>query len=445
MSRAPSIRARLIVGAALVLVGFLALGGYAVQRAHQESVRDAQYAHLQTTVYLLLAAAELDAGGALVMPAAFPEPRLSLPGSGLYASVTNLRRHEQWQSGSCVGVDLPFPSGDGVGQWRLEIVRKGPSAYLAATYAVRWNVGGLQAPLELSVMEDLAPLDEESARFVRTLWAWLGGTALVLLASQTLLLQWALAPLGRVAREVRRIEGGEQARIDGRYPPEIAALTDSINTLIGNERVRQGRYREALSYLAHSLKTPLAVLRASGDDEARLPAVVAEQVARMDDIVQHQLARAAAGTGATFAAALPLAPVIERIRASLAKVYADRKIALRVDCPPGLSWRMDEGDAYELLGNLMDNAAKWARSIVQVKAWREGARLRLCVEDDGPGFADTAELLKLHVRGDERVPGHGVGLAVVNEIVLARSGELGLSRSSLGGARVDVALPGEQG
>ena len=445
MSRAPSIRARLILGAVLVLVGFLALGGYAVQRAHEQSVRSAQYARLQTTVYLLLAAAELDANGALVMPAAFPEPRLSLPGSGLYASVTSLHRQEQWRSGSSVGVDPPFATAGGIGQWRFGVVRKEPSAYLAATYAVRWNIGGLQAPLVVSVMEDLAPLERESARFVRTLWAWLGGTALVLLMSQTLLLHWALAPLGRVAREVRRIEDGQQARIDGRYPPEIAALTDNINTLIGNERLRQSRYREALSYLAHSLKTPLAVLRASSDDAARLPAVVGEQVARMDDIVQHQLARAAAGTGATFAAALPLAPVIERIRASLAKVHADKGVSLRVECPPDLSWRIDEGDAFELLGNLMDNAAKWARSTVQVRAWRDGSRLRLCIEDDGPGFADTREVLKLHVRGDERVPGHGVGLAVVNEIVLARSGELGLSRSSLGGAKVDVALPGERG
>jgi len=108
MSGASSIRARLILGAALVLVGFLALGGYAVQRAHEASVRSAQYAHLQTTVYLLLAGAELDHDGALVMPAVFTEPRLSLPGSGLYASVTSLHRRERWRSGSSIGVDPPF-------------------------------------------------------------------------------------------------------------------------------------------------------------------------------------------------------------------------------------------------------------------------------------------------------------------------------------------------
>jgi two-component system sensor histidine kinase PhoQ len=143
-----------------------------------------------------------------------------------------------------------------------------------------------------------------------------------------------------------------------------------------------------------------------------------------------------------FAAPLPLAPLMERIRTSLTKVYADKKLELAVDCPPDLAWRIDEGDAFELLGNLMDNAAKWARREVRVSARREASTLHVCIEDDGPGFADTREVLKLHVRGDERVPGHGVGLAVVNEIVLARGGELALSKSSLGGAKVDVSLPG---
>jgi two-component system sensor histidine kinase PhoQ len=440
MRPAASIRARLIVGAALVLLGFRAFAGVGLQRAHVDSVRSARFAGLQTTVYLLLAGAELDANGALVMPAAFPEPRLSLPGSGLYASVVNPDRREQWRSGSSVGMDLPFPASGDTGQWRFEVVRGGRGAYLAATYAVRWTVGGLQAPLVVSAMEDASILERESSAFARTLGLWLAGTGVVLLASQTLLLHWALSPLQRVAREVRRVESAQQEHIEGRYPAEIAALTENINALVRNERVRHTRYKEALSYLAHSLKTPLAVLRASSDDTAALPGVVAEQVTRMDDIVQHQLARAAAGGGPLFAAPVPLAPLLERIRASLAKVYADKGLAISVDCAPEVAWRIGEGDAFELLGNLMDNAAKWAAGQVRVRAWRDGSRLRVCVEDDGPGFSETRDVLKLHVRGDERVPGHGVGLAVVDEIVRAQGGELSLSRSALGGAKVDVTL-----
>ncbi|MEP7140441.1 MAG: ATP-binding protein, partial [Caldimonas sp.] len=209
---------------------------------------------------------------------------------------------------------------------------------------------------------------------------------------------------------------------------------------IAQERLRQTRYREALSFLAHSLKTPLAVLRTALAEPAQLPATVAAQVTRMDDIVQHQLGRAAASGASRFVPALGLAPVLERVRDSLAKVYADKGLVFTLDCEPALAWRIDEGDAFEILGNLMDNAAKWARQRVAVSARREGDRLHLRVDDDGPGFGDTSAILQLHVRGDERVPGHGVGLAVVNDLVASHGGELTLARSEMGGGRVEIVL-----
>jgi two-component system sensor histidine kinase PhoQ len=246
--------------------------------------------------------------------------------------------------------------------------------------------------------------------------------------------------LTRVAREIRRIEHGEQAKVEGSYPVEITALTNNLNTLIQQERVRQTRYKEALSFLAHSLKTPLAVLRTAQSDPAHLPAAVSQQVARMDDIVQHQLGRAAASGSARFAPHLQLAPVLHRIRDSLDKVYVEKMLAIAIECPPELKWRIDEGDAFEMFGNVMDNAAKWARRHVTVRALRNGNRLIIRVDDDGPGFGDTQSILQLHVRADEQVPGHGVGLAVVNDLVASHEGELILSHSELGGARVEILL-----
>lgn len=439
-----SIRARLILGATIVLVAFMAVAGLAVQQAHEDSVRTAHFARLQGTVYLLLAGAELDAAGALVMPAAFPEPRLSLPGSGLYATVVNVNRGEEWQSASTVGVTPPFQRSAAVGQWRYDTVGGAAGAYLVVAYGVKWSRPGADAPLVLSVAESKAGFDREVGAFKRTLWTWLGTAGVLLLLSQILLLEWGLSPLQRVAREIRRVESGEQAKVEGRYPTEISALTGNLNTLIEQERVRQTRYKEALSYLAHSLKTPLAVLRTAPAGElAQLPGTVAQQVARMDDIVQHQLSRAAASGSARFVPMLALAPVAGRIRDSLAKIYAGKGLAITVECPADLSWRIDEGDAFELLGNVMDNAAKWAGQRVAARIWRDGSRLRIRIDDDGPGFADTQSVLQIHVRGDERVPGHGVGLAVVNELVASHQGELKLSRSDeLGGARVDISLPG---
>lgn len=436
-----SLRARLMLGAALMLVVFLLGAGWAVQRAHEESVRAARFARLQATVYLLLAAAEVEAAGTLVMPVAFPEPRLSLPGSGLYASIVNLARRETWRSGSMVGVQAPQPGLVSTGQWRQEVAGAAGRDYLAVSTGVSWAGSAGPVPLVLTVFEDKAEFDREIGVFERTSWAWLGGAALLLLLSQTVLLGWGLAPLRRATREIRAIEHGDQATVEGQYPVEVAALTDNLNTLIAQERQRQTRYREALSFLAHSLKTPLAVLRTALGDPAQLPAAVATQVARMDDIVQHQLGRAAASGASRFVPALALAPVMERIRDSLAKVYADKGLVFTLHCESALTWRIDEGDAFELLGNLMDNAAKWARQQVAVSVRREGDRLHLRIDDDGPGFGDTRAILQLHVRGDERVPGHGVGLAVVNDLVASHGGELALLRSDLGGGRVEIVLP----
>ena len=436
-----SIRARLILGATLVLVAFVAAAGWAVQRAHADSVRAARFARLQSTVYLLLAGAELDAHGALVMPLSFPEPRLSLPQSGLYANIVNVARHEEWQSASAVAMHPPFQRSVAVGQWRYDTPTVAGDNYLAVGYGVNWAVGTQAAPLVLSVVEDRAGFDREVAIFARTLWTWLGGAALLLLLSQAVLLQWGLAPLRRVANEIRRIERGEQAEVVESYPTEIAALTDNLNTLIRQERVRQTRYKEALSFLAHSLKTPLAVLRSALGEPAQLPATVSQQVTRMDDIVQHQLGRAAASGAARFRPYLRLAPIVNRIRDSLAKVYADKGLAFTVDCAPELEWRIDEGDAFEMLGNVMDNAAKWAQHRVAARVWQDGGGLAIRVDDDGAGFSDTQTVLQIHVRADEQVPGHGVGLAVVNDLVASHHGELKLSRSEWGGGRVEMLLP----
>lgn len=437
-----SIRARLLLGAALVLLAFMAGAGFAVQRAHADSVRASHFSRLQGTVYLLLAGAELDASGALVMPAGFAEPRLSLPGSGLYASIFNPARDQAWRSASTLGVaDPPFRRDVQQGQWLFETVEGETASYLAASYRVNWEGRTAQAPLVLSVLEDKTAFDRELGTFARTLWTWLGGAGVLLLLAQLLLLRWGLRPLRHVSTEIRRVEAGEQERIEGRYPMEISGLTDNLNALILQERVRQTRYKEALSFLAHSLKTPLAVLRNALADPAQLPAAVEQQVARMDDIVQHQLGRAAAGGATRFAPPVLVAPVLERIRDALAKVHAQKGLQFSVECAPDLTWRMEQGDLFEMMGNVMDNAAKWARSRVLVRAAREGGALVIRVDDDGPGFSDTESVLRIHVRGDERVPGHGVGLAVVNDLVASHRGELKLTRGDLGGARVEIVLP----
>jgi len=445
-----SIRTRLLWGAFLVLLAFLAGAGWAVQQAYVDSVRAQRYARLQTTIYLLMAGVELNANDSPVMPAMLAEPRLSLPESGLYANIANVTKGEEWQSSSTLGLSLPFQRSQEAGQWRFDTVSAGQvesdtqtmagRTFLSATYAVKWSVNHQVAPLVFSVLEDRAEFEREVQAFKRTLWSWLGGTGLLLLFTQIVLLRWGLAPLGRMAREVQRIERGEQATLDGRYPIELAGLARNLNVLIDQERARQTRYKDALDDLAHSLKTPLAVLRVSLDEPSELPGIVAQQVDRMDDIIVHQLGRAGASGAARFAPRLALAPLVNRIREALVKVYAEKSLTFTVDCPSDLTWRIDEGDAFEILGNVLDNAAKWAKHEVSVRIWIEATRLHICVTDDGPGFAGPQLVPPRRVRLDERVPGHGIGLAVAKDLITSHQGELRISQANTGGAQIDMVL-----
>ena len=437
-----SIRSRLVAGGFLVLLAFLAFAGWAVQQAYADSLRTQRFARLQTTVYLLMAGAELDATGSLVMPPSLAEPRLSLLGSGLYANVSNLDKGEEWQSASTVGLNLPFQRHQTTGEWRLETVAAPATlridkptaglAFLAATYAVKWSTNNKDAPLVFSVLEDKAEFDQEVSAFERTLWSWLIGTGLLLLLTQTLLLRWGLRPLGQVAREIQHIEQGVKTHVEGNYPRELVGLTHNLNLMIDQERARQTRYKEALDDLAHSLKTPLAAMRASLDEPTALANIVNQQVTRMDDIVRHQLGRAGAAGATRFSPHLALAPVLFRIRDTLAKVYAEKN----------LSFTITEGDAFEMLGNVLDNAAKWAKSEVAVTVSLERDRLCIRITDDGPGFIDPQAGQTRRVRLDETVPGHGIGLAVVRDLVASYQGELTISRAPSGGAQLDIILPG---
>ncbi len=447
-----SIRSRLVAGGFLVLLAFLAFAGWAVQQAYADSLRTQRFARLQTTVYLLMAGAELDATGSLVMPPSLAEPRLSLLGSGLYANVSNLDKGEEWQSASTVGLNLPFQRHQTTGEWRLETVAAPATlridkptaglAFLAATYAVKWSTNNKDAPLVFSVLEDKAEFDQEVSAFERTLWSWLIGTGLLLLLTQTLLLRWGLRPLGQVAREIQHIEQGVKTHVEGNYPRELVGLTHNLNLMIDQERARQTRYKEALDDLAHSLKTPLAAMRASLDEPTALANIVNQQVTRMDDIVRHQLGRAGAAGATRFSPHLALAPVLFRIRDTLAKVYAEKNLSFTIDCPPNLSWQITEGDAFEMLGNVLDNAAKWAKSEVAVTVSLERDRLCIRITDDGPGFIDPQAGQTRRVRLDETVPGHGIGLAVVRDLVASYQGELTISRAPSGGAQLDIILPG---
>jgi len=440
-----SLNARVTLGAALVLAVFLVLSAIALERAFRDSARNARQERLLAQIYLLMAAAEVNAQGDLTLASGPSEPRLEQPGSGLYAAISDGTGNVVWRSRSTLSVEAPHGAPLPTGAQRFEEVDSGPG-FLVESFGVSWATAAGSFPFTFSVAEDRRPYAEQLAVYRRSLWTWLGAMALVLLAAQWGILRWGLSPLRRVADELTRLERGEQERIAGRYPAEVQRLTDNLNTLLTHERSLQKRYRDALADLAHSLKTPLALVRGALRDAGRTDAAARtldEQIDRMDRIVAYQLQRASTSGRTRLATPQPLRPAVERMLAALAKVYGDKRIATEVAVDAALRFRGDEGDLTELLGNLLDNAFKWGRTQVRVSARAAGGRLTLCVEDDGPGIApeQAQRVLERGVRADQSVPGQGIGLAVVRDIVDAYDGELRIERCGLGGACITLVLP----
>lgn len=445
-----SLGARVALGASLVLLVFVALTAITLDRAFRESALSATQQRLLGQTYLLMAAAEVEPQGHLTMPATLPEARFSLPSSGLYGMIVDANGGVLWRSRSAIGAPAALGRALPAGQHSFE-QRRGTDdhEYLVVSYGVQWTTAARRHPLTFVVGEERSPFVAQIQRYRRTLWGWLGAMALLLVLTQALTLRWGLRPLRRVSQELAAIENGSQDQLLGQYPTELAGLTRNLNELLRHERAQQHRYRNALGDLAHSLKTPLAVLRSALADSSSSktsaidPHLVEEQVVRMDHIISYQLQRAATAGRLRLTAPIHLRALVDRLIKSLNKVHRDKQVQIIENIEEESRFYGDEGDLMELLGNTLDNAYKWCRHRVRVSAARDSGNLILRIEDDGPGIgaADADLILQRGVRSDEHVPGHGIGLATVRDILQAYDGDIVIARSPLGGADIRLRLP----
>lgn len=442
----PSLRLRLLIVAAAVLLLALALVGAAMDRAYRAAELTALTERLESAIYLVLASLEFDASGAPAVDEGLADARLESPGSGLYAGVVT--RAGEWHSPSLLGVDEP-PTPGVLGRGiRVLAEPAAAESWFRMDMGVGWERadGGI-IDLTVWAAEDPQRFTSAVRSFRAGLWRWLALAAGLVILAQALILVVALRPLHQVAREVSAVESGRQAELGGDYPRELQPLTVNLNALLSSERANVEQYQRALADLAHSLRTPLAVLRArleekSAPERDQLLAAVAD----LQHLVRHQLDRAARSARRTMHPPLAVEPVLARIAASIEKLYPDAGVELRVQ--PGLHAHIAERDLLEVAGNLVENAAKYGEGRIRVSAesgppGRRHAGFALEVADDGPGIEldRFAELLQRGVRGDERREGYGLGLAIVQQIVDAYGGRLELKPSDLGGAQIRVILP----
>jgi two-component system sensor histidine kinase PhoQ len=440
MSR--SITRRLLASNLLVLAGFLGLAGVALDRAYRTSVETATREQLQAHIYTLLSAAKEDGQGRMRMPEVLTAPAFNQPDSGLYAQIEGENGDYRWRSGSLLGRSEHLITASRPGETRFRINER----LAVFDQGIAWEDDfGEPIRYSLTVAMDSQALSMQQTGFRETLWLWLGGVALMLLTVQILLARWGLSPLRDMSAAVRRIESGDSSRVEGPVASELQGLSDNLNSLIEQNRLRQERVRNSLGDLAHSMKTPLAVLRGAaerGSDEA-LRQQISEQTRRIDQMVSYQRQRAAVAGTSNVTRPILLSPILRRLCNSLDKVHCDREIRCSLELPADIALRADEGDLFELFGNLLENAYRHCRNRVRVSAHLVEGQLRVDVEDDGDGIAaeDATRLLRRGERADQRHPGEGIGLAVVCEIVTQYGGTLNISDSDLGGADVQLLLP----
>ncbi|MGI9302741.1 MAG: ATP-binding protein [Gammaproteobacteria bacterium] len=444
-----SLKARLLLTATLVLLIFIVFTGLALDRAFHSSAEQAVRDRLQGLVYALLGAAEIDSDGAVaVAEGELPDERLQQPDSGLYQVVMDNDSRLLWRSPSLLG-KLPLAAVPGVGEWSFQRVgaTSGPELFTLA-FGVNWTVSDAHHyRLTFAVAEDVLAFKRQLQGFRRTLFGWLIASAAVLLLVQLFVLAWGMAPIRQFVTELRGIEAGDKGQIETHYPAELRPLANGLNALLRHERNQQTRYRNALADLAHSLKTPLAVIRALAEQnpltaEERLR--LSEQVGQMDRIVAYQLHKASTAGRRALMQPIAIRPICERIVGALTKVYQEKDVKFIIEIDPELAFPADEGDLTELFGNLLDNACKFCKHEIEVGAQRHDGHLHVRVEDDGRGFppGETERVLKRGERGDTRPEGQGIGLSAVQEIVAAYDGEIMLERSARGGGRVALTLAG---
>jgi len=438
--------------ASVVLTGFLGMTGWVLDRAFYDSAEAALKERLQGNIYALIAGSDVNTKGVMKFPESLAEPRFANPGSGLYAQIMSHDGKQVWRSASSVGLQIPYLTKLPRGISKFDVATT-PTGMRVFTFnmGLAWEVRRKEVGFTFGVAESMDAFNSQLRSFRKSLWSGLGGATLLLLLVQSVILRWGLRPLRRVAEDLRAIEQGKATHLEGRYPSELQGMTRNLNALLRSEREHLDRYRNTLSDLAHSLKTPLAVLQGEVDaprSPEQLRETLAEQVARMRQLVDYQLQKAATVGRTTLTAPVSVADIIERLVSSLVKVYAEKNVACKVAIHHDVVFAGDKSDLMELAGNLLDNAFKYCRAQVQVSARQERAKdgravMHLTVEDDGPGIAEEKQraVLARGVRADERAPGQGIGLAVVRDIVELYRGKLVLGRSErLRGARVTVSV-----
>jgi len=453
-----SITARLFFASALLLPVFLGVTGFFLDRAFQVSLLTAEKARLQRNIYLLYSAADLptkllkkNEKPRLIMPKELKDKDFERINSGLYAYLFNDKKELVWQSNS-TSLQTP-PTYDQIspklklGESAEIIFELENENYFLAYSDIFWEVAkNREVPFRFVAVHDSEDFIAEKNAYRNQLWKWLGAVGILLLIAQTAILRWGLQPLKQLAKALNAMQSGDTRDIEGDHPDELQDIVDNLNQVLAREQALRQRYRNSLSDLAHSLKTPLAVMQAKlsqASADAELQQLVAEQVARMNQVVSYQLQRAVSSQQQGSHQRTELEPIVLRLLNVLQKVYANKGMKIQTTLAAHSVFAGDEQDLMEVIGNIAENAFKYGKSQVAIHSEIKDKHLVICISDDGPGIPaeQQTRILERGHRLDTNIPGQGIGLAVAADIIHSYAGQLKVGKSPLGGAEFQLWLP----
>jgi len=448
-----SLKFRLIISAMAMIFIILPIIGLTLSNAFEKQIINSVKKELTAYSYSLLAVAEIDQQ-TLFMPEQLLENQFNVIQSGLYGVITkisdtklnNIKNNTSsnntvlWHSNSLLSVNTPLiPSSPKVGQTSFLTFNFEQQKHFIFSLSVSFTSNKGDFELTVHVIKNYDDFETLVLQFQQQLWTWLLILMMLLFLVQGIWLIWTLRPLTKLSTEMTQIEQGQLDELNQNYPFELTQVTQQLNMLLRTERQQRKRYRNALSDLAHSLKTPLAVIQS----QAELTQDSNGQLAIINQIIEHQLKRAQSAGESSWHIGVNVKDSLDKLVNTMKKIHHQKNLALNCEVNKNITFKGDEADLLEILGNLIDNACKAAKQQVSISAHQSKQNITLVIADDGVGIDKALQdsILKRGTRIDTYQQGHGIGLAIVRDLVESYQGQLNISHATeLGGAKFTVTF-----
>ncbi len=444
--RLNTLQIRLLASALAMIVIILPVIGVLLNSAFSEQIHSGIKNELSAYSYAILAVAEVE-DQQLLMPEQLLENQFNVSESGLYAMFTLATNQSigpsqmplsnsqpSWASPSFLGmekpIDLPAPA---LGSGSFNNINIANKPHFIYSFTVSFSEVGQSLPLTLHIIKDQADYLLSVQKFKQQLWLWLLVLMMVLLVLQIIWLRFSLKPLQIIQQELVAVEQGQAQKLHASYPIELARVAKQLNVLLNTEQLQRQRYRNALSDLAHSLKTPLAVIQTQDE----LSETSKQQLSLINKTIEHQLKRAQSAGQSAWHLGVKIKPCVDKLVNALTKIYQHKQLTITSEVADKALFKGDEADLLEILGNLLDNACKAANQQVNIRVSLTATELIMTIADDGMGIEPDQRrtILTRGGRADTYQQGHGIGLAIVTDLLLSYQGKLQIEQSSeLGGA-----------